>query len=65
MRWQDALPPGPAAASAEAAARGDTTPASGDVASPPGRPARRRRVLAAAVALAGLAALAALARRVR
>jgi hypothetical protein len=64
MRWQDRLPPGPAAAAAEAAARGRTTaggaptqsPEAGDVASPRRSPARMRLVLPA-VALAVVVAV--------
>jgi hypothetical protein len=76
MRWQDRLPPGPAAASAEAAARGRTIPAgepadspapppaADDVASPPARAARLTRALpAVAGALAVLAAIVVVLRR--
>jgi hypothetical protein len=68
-RWQDRLPPGPAAASAEAAARGHairagapsrsqaSPPAADDVASPRRPRARLRLVLPAAAALAVVVAV--------
>jgi hypothetical protein len=77
MRWQDRLPPGPAAASAEAAARGRaiaageparspaSPPAADDVASPRERPRWLRRALPLLGVLAAAGALAAFARRAR